>query len=179
MKADLRQYIEEKGDNKCCWVGCCADGKHPAPKSPTNLKERYGFCLDHVRKYNKSWDFFHDMNDYEVESFMTDSITGHRPTGPMGSGFRKYNTEDLKEELFREFNFGNKKEKQKRAIPTNEKEALRVIGLKYPVTMSDIKKKYKELAKQYHPDINGIADEEKLKTINQAYSYLKSCGQFS
>lgn len=41
--------------------------------------------------------------------------------------------------------------------------------------MTEVKRRYKELAKQLHPDVNGgdLAAEERLKRINQAYAVLK------
>lgn len=36
--------------------------------------------------------------------------------------------------------------------------------------MSDIKRRYKELARKHHPDVGG--DEEKIRAINGAYALL-------
>ena len=49
------------------------------------------------------------------------------------------------------------------------------MGLEPPVTLPVIKKKYKELAKKYHPDLNqnDRKAEELLKQINMAYTILK------
>lgn len=56
----------------------------------------------------------------------------------------------------------------------------RVFGLKGKVTKDEIRKKYREFMKQYHPDKFANASEpekkaaeEKAKTINEAYSYFK------
>ena len=45
-----------------------------------------------------------------------------------------------------------------------------------PVDFSQIKARYRELAKIHHPDINGgdKVAEETLKRINQAYTTLKA-----
>ncbi|HIN38983.1 MAG TPA: hypothetical protein EYM84_01775 [Flavobacteriales bacterium] len=42
----------------------------------------------------------------------------------------------------------------------------------------EIRNKYKELVKKFHPDINGqnATNEEKLKDIINAYNELKSSG---
>lgn len=178
MKHNIYQYIENEAiAGKCCWKGCDYDGIYPAPKSPLNLRERHNFCLDHVRKYNGSWDFFANMSQKDIEAFHIDSITGHRKTRPRSAGRAYYSEDDLREQVFREFGF-NANNKPANSIPANEKEALDVLGLKYPVTMDSIKKKYKELAKKYHPDVNPNEGEEKLKAINLAYGVLKNCGSF-
>jgi len=50
----------------------------------------------------------------------------------------------------------------------------RTLGLKLEATQQDIKKAYRKLAMQYHPDRNGgnPESEERLKEINEAYRIL-------
>mgnify|MGYP003978724497 CR=1 FL=1 len=63
--------------------------------------------------------------------------------------------------------------------PIAEHEFAKILGLSGKVTLSDIKKQYKELALQYHPDkvsqfgkkLQDVAEEEMGK-INEAYSYF-------
>ena len=57
-----------------------------------------------------------------------------------------------------------------------ERTALDVLELSWPLTLADVKSRYKELVKLHHPDANGGARdaEEKLKEINAAYSTLRA-----
>jgi curved DNA-binding protein CbpA len=50
-----------------------------------------------------------------------------------------------------------------------------IMGLTSPVTMEELKSRYKHLAKLNHPDRNGgdKEAEERLKLINEAYTTLK------
>jgi len=50
-----------------------------------------------------------------------------------------------------------------------------MLGLKRSASEREIKDRYRELAKIYHPDVNHSCDaEEKFKQINEAYNYLIS-----
>jgi len=50
-----------------------------------------------------------------------------------------------------------------------------VLGLKESASEGEIKKRYREMAKIYHPDVNPSSDaEEKFEEINEAYNYLIS-----
>ena len=55
-----------------------------------------------------------------------------------------------------------------------ELSALSILDLSPPVSIQELKDKYKELVKLYHPDTNGGSKsaEEKLKSINRAYETL-------
>jgi curved DNA-binding protein CbpA len=47
--------------------------------------------------------------------------------------------------------------------------------LEHDATHDELKARYKELCKQHHPDLNGGDKdaEERLKLINEAYTYLR------
>src|SRR6201998_4217709 len=68
----------------CEWPDCKNKGPHRAPKGRANDKEYWHFCLDHVREYNQSYNFFSGMNADAVARYQKDALTGHRPTWKMG-----------------------------------------------------------------------------------------------
>ena len=52
--------------------------------------------------------------------------------------------------------------------------SLKIFDLSVPISVDDIKKKYKKLVKIFHPDVNNNNKEaeKKFKEINEAYKIL-------
>ena len=51
----------------CCeWPGCNEPAEHPAPKGRDREGEYFLFCREHVRRYNKSYNYFSGMADEEL-----------------------------------------------------------------------------------------------------------------
>ena len=175
----------------CDMPGCPYEGDHKAPKH-RGLNEYYHFCTEHVRDYNKAWDFFSGMSEDEVQKHMERSLYGDRPTW-------RYNVDrDTEDELYRaaqdSYYYGDESAKhdannnrrssygqddRHHAFQGNtnkpEYEAMAIMGLEPPITMEGIKAQYKKLAKKYHPDLNknDPKAEETLKKINMSYTILK------
>ncbi|HLP54453.1 MAG TPA: DnaJ domain-containing protein [Fluviicola sp.] len=63
--------------------------------------------------------------------------------------------------------------------PYKRRNALKCLQLKDPITIEDLKKAYRKLAKEYHPDaMHGASESEKLEAeqqfreLQEAYEYL-------
>ena len=61
----------------------------------------------------------------------------------------------------------------KLAANEQRNEALKVLGLEDPVDFAAIKKQYRRLAMQHHPDRGG--DDARLQTLNTALDILQRC----
>lgn len=162
----------------CDHPGCHEVGEFRAPRSRAHLNEYYWFCLEHVRTYNASWDFYRGMNQSEIEASRRADVVGGRPSWPLGTrGPRLYdiNQDAIHESLRHFFTFNDEPSRPKRP-PTQEEEALAVLELGSGATAAEIKARYRILVKRHHPDANGgdKAAEDRLKSINQAYTYLKT-----
>ncbi|MBP2292257.1 J domain-containing protein [Azospirillum rugosum] len=169
----------------CDHPGCESEGEYRAPKSRTHLNDYYWFCLDHVREYNRAWDYYAGMKPEQIEEEVRRDTTWQRPSWPLG--FWAVQEKFLRDRAMHGFSFEfgreagkgqSEEQKQRRqAARTAEEEALVVLNLSPPVDFPRIKARYRELVKIHHPDANGgdKAAEEKLKEINQAYNTLKAC----
>ncbi len=64
----------------CQWDGCEAPGTHRAPVGRMREGEYFRFCFDHVRLYNKNFNYFSGAPDEEIARFQKEAMIGHRPT---------------------------------------------------------------------------------------------------
>jgi len=174
------------GGPTCEWAGCKETATHRAPKGRGREKDYWRYCLQHVREYNQSYNFFAGMNDTDVTAYQKDALTGHRPTWKMGTGkagpIPDPRTFAEQSDTFGLFGDDVKREHQKRAenrvIRNAERKALDTLGLDIDATSVEVKTRFKELVKRHHPDANGgdRSTEDKLVEIIQSYNYLKSVG---
>ena len=147
---------------------------YKAPKSRDNLHEYHWYCLDHVREHNKQWDFFDGMEADEIEQFMKEAVTGHRPTWTRESAL-KYSATKLHEALDEFLGLSSKRaSRTSPALPAKLRKALAMMDMQHPYTMAELKAQYRALVKKFHPDVNmGNKEfEEKFKQITIAYHYL-------
>jgi molecular chaperone DnaJ len=60
-------------------------------------------------------------------------------------------------------------------MPNTKRDYYEVLGVSRTATEVEIKRAYRDLARKYHPDVNGSHDaEERFKEINEAYEVLSS-----
>lgn len=173
---------------RCAIKGCPCDAEMHVPKSRDNLEERFWLCREHVREHNAQWDYFAGMSDKEIERFCIDALTGHRPTWPLGK--RTANRRDRNaqatagryrfEDGFAIFEEAAEPEKPRRVarLTKTQLDALAVLHLEENATLHQIKARYKELVKRFHPDANGgnRGTEERLRQVIKAYGHLRATG---
>jgi hypothetical protein len=173
----------------CDWAGCKNPGPHRAPKGRGREQQYFHFCLDHVRAYNHSYNFFKGMSDDDVAAYQKDALTGHRPTWKMGTGGNETAPPDFSDgadpfRVVNDLNGARRWHAQGESVPraetrtvlNAERKALDVMGLDGSATKDDVKVRFKHLVKQHHPDANGgdRSSEDRLRDIIQAYNYLKT-----
>ena len=166
----------------CNHRNCSEIGKYKAPKSRLNLKNYYLFCLEHVKEYNKSWDFYKGLSVDEIELSLRKDIIWDRPSWPFNGNPNKIieqisSFSDGDYSLYekeRDLQYFLKNKIIEHDLTHEEQKSLITLDLVMPINVEKIKKKYKKLVKIFHPDINKEnKDAEKLfKEINQAYRIL-------
>ena len=72
-------------ENICEWSYCKEAGKFKAPTEKDNSKNFIWLCEEHIKLFNKNWDYFDGMSQNEIENFLKSDLTWHRPTQKFGS----------------------------------------------------------------------------------------------
>ena len=168
----------------CEVPGCAGEGTHRVPKSRDRVNEHLWVCVAHARAHNEQWDFFSGMSEAEIEAFRIDAIIGHRPTWPVGKrGARMRDGHGDPEFVDRYGVFADAAEKPKPRAPERrllrpQLVAFEVLNLEPTATLQELKARYKELVKRFHPDANGgdRGAEERLKQVIKAYGVLRAAG---
>ena len=134
----------------CDRHGCDERGDCPAPKSP-NSPERWYFCQAHAAEYNRKWDYFEGLDKEEAaERARTEqrdnagyAEAAHYGWAGSGDGSRS----------------------------ADEMRALDVLGLEADADMGAVKKAWRDMAKQVHPDVKpgDAAAADQFQKIQVAY----------
>ncbi|MDA5194560.1 J domain-containing protein [Govanella unica] len=139
----------------CDHAGCTHPGAHPAPKSRSS-DEKYWFCQTHAAEYNRSWNYFSGMSyDDMMRAAEAEARTAQSYKQTAAWSFAESGS----------------------LWTPEERRALGLLGLEEEASEDEIKSRYRQLAKQFHPDSNpgeAAADAAaKFHVIHQAYALLR------
>lgn len=138
----------------CDRHGCEERGDCPAPKSPNN-PERWYFCQRHAAEYNAGWDYFEGLEKAEREE--------------RAKAERSENAGYAEAQHYGWASSGDG------SRSADEMRALEVLGLESDADFAAIKRAWREMAKQVHPDVRpGDEDAAKaFQAIQLAYEVLR------
>ena len=164
--------------NICDWNNCFEEGLYKAPKERDNSKNFRLLCLEHVKEFNKNWNYFSGMNDDQIYQFIKSDLTWHKPTQSFSSSdnFFKILWNNALNDGFDDLKFKNQfNSRGNLKFTNNDIKAFAVLGISVGLKWDKIQQKFKKLVKKFHPDINSGDKnyEEKLKVITLAYTQLK------
>ena len=162
---------KEKTERICSNPECNELGVYPAPKSRNQLREYFYFCINCIRDFNKSWNYFEGLSEQELEVEIRKSVTWNRPSW-------KFGTKNLNHDFEKAFHsFENEKIlNNKKVLNKKLDEAFVILGLSNNSNIKEVKTKYKILAKKWHPDVQNESksknNEDKFINITNAYKII-------
>ena len=173
-KKNFGFYLEDSDDEflaltkYCEWGNCKKKGEYKAPSSRNKLREFKWFCLEHVKLYNKGWDYFKGRTTDEIYNEISNDALWHRPTWEK---IKKYDFFDA--HIFENENVDMSKSKYTDKIRnTTLEKCAKILEVKLPVKIAALKKQYKKMVKKFHPDVSKNNSEEHIIRLNYAYSEL-------
>lgn len=187
----------ETSSRECEHEGCKEGGKFRAPKSADNLDEFVWFCQEHIRQYNRQWNFFENHTEQEFDDQVESDKTWGRDTKPFkdtikeksknaahpeGQAYKRFGFDDPYEVLGENgtLNPASGAMARHRRLPPTERKAIEILGAGDAMTKTEIRKVYKSMVKAMHPDLNGGRrdDEERLAEVVWAWDQIKNSRSF-
>ena len=163
--------------NICEWKNCNEFGKFKAPLEKDDSKNYKLLCKEHIKMFNKNWNYFDGMSQEEIETFLKSDLTWHKPTQKFGSSDNFFNIlwNNALSDKFKIFHEKKYLNTNSRRFSAKARDAFGIMGLESNTDWATIQKKFKTLVKKFHPDKNlgNKQYEDKLKKITLAYSHLK------
>ena len=165
--------------NICDWNNCFEEGSYKAPVEKDNSKNYRMLCLNHLKEFNKNWNYFEGMNDSQIYEFIKSDMTWHKPTQSFSSSDNFFTilwNNALKDELNKYKINGQFDNLNKFKFNHNDVKAFGILGISIGTGWKVIQEKFKKLVKKFHPDMNAGDKkyEDKLKIITLAYTQLKN-----
>lgn len=196
IKPAAEEARREEAGPACEHPGCERLATHRAPKGRGKEGQFHNFCIEHVRAYNASYNYFAGMPDTAVADYQKDAMTGHRPTWTVSAnaagrsrggararkrnGSEEWSYEDPLGIFARVSGQAARPEPAaaRRVLSERTRAALETMGLDDTADAAAIKARYKALVKRFHPDANGgdRSFEARLQEIIRAYDALKASG---
>ncbi len=187
----------ETSSRMCDKPGCNNPGKFRAPRSPDQLDAFFWFCMSHIREYNVRWNFFGDQSDEDLERQFAADRVWERPTRPLRDTVGSSSQPHSEGRAWQRFGFDDPLEllgdkgtlnpggdrgsaRVQRRLPPTERKALEILDAQDTSTKAEIRKIYKALVKDLHPDMNGGRrdDEARLTEVVWAWEQIKLSRSF-
>lgn len=180
----------------CAMPGCEDAGEFRAP--PETVRNAADgppqwrwFCLQHIRTFNQQYNYFKGMNAEEVEAAQRPYAGWERETRAFSASAaagtpppRWADFADPLDAISARFKARMEAERPRadgKALSQDDRKALRTLGLPVDAARKDLRGRYTELLRRYHPDHNGgdRSHEGLLQAVVEAYAHLRKAPAFS
>ena len=176
----------------CDWPGCPEAGEFRAPGALAPGFDGPGdyrwFCLDHVREFNAAYDAFRGMTPEQIWAAQS-PVSGweretraFRPTAGIDDAPRWADFAAPLEAISGRARARRPAERADgRQVLPEERRALSTLGLAIDADRRDLRQRYSELVRKYHPDRNGgdRGFEAALQAVVEAYQLLRKSAVFA
>jgi hypothetical protein len=173
--------VERPAPERCAAPGCDALGEFRAPRSNRAPGEVSGWqflCLDHVRDFNATYNFFDGLSPDEIAAAQSPLAgwerAAHDPTvrfnDPLGTLDGRFAT-----------TAPARRSATGEILSDADLAALKTLELTATASRADLARAYKALVRRYHPDANAgdRSTERQLQDVVQAYTHLKASRAFA
>lgn len=187
----------ETSQQQCQHLGCNERGQYRAPRSADQLDDYLWFCQKHVRDYNLKWNFLQGRNVDDIEQQYRSDRVWNRETRPFSHtrnnnkdpAWKRHGINHPRDMLGDNAtqnpgtegtgSASNMHRRHKINHPTVQR-ALRILHADGSWTLEQIRKQYKSLVKDLHPDMNGgdRTEEEQLTQVVWAWQTIQTSGFF-
>jgi hypothetical protein len=178
----------------CQAPGCSGKALARVARSPREPQTRIWLCEEHVRAHNAQWNFFEGLNETEAEAARLAGLYGDRPTWSFTRNDRARGAARARGpadfvdpfDVFRgpgrreaspnaQEDSGSESLRNGRKLPRLQAQAFVTLGLPASANAAEIRRRYAELLRRYHPDANGgdRSAESQLSAVVKAHQLLK------
>lgn len=192
MKHDRFHGRVQTSRRACEWPDCPEAGEFRAPGERRPGFDGPGdyrwFCLDHVREFNARYDWFAGMSPDEILRAQSPihgwdrEVRAFSPTAGIDAAPRWADYADPLEAISAR---ARARQPAARAdgtvITPEERRALEVLGLPLDASRHDLRSRYSQLVRKYHPDRNGgdRSYETRLQAVVEAWQLLRKAVAFA
>lgn len=186
--AEAKRPHADAAGKGCALDGCARPAAVRVAASPRDAT-RIWLCAEHAREHNARWNFFEGLSAREAEAVRMSALYGERPTWKMGKNERQ--SAFARTRGAADFNdafgaFGAASQHKRRAeaqrngrpLTKLQSKAFETLDLKANASGTEIRRKYAEMLRRFHPDANGgdRSTEGQLQDVVRAHQILKKAG---
>lgn len=173
-----RSARQETTSRPCSRLGCERPGEYRAPLSPDRTDSFQYLCLEHVREFNRSWNFFEGWSKEAIEAWQHADLSWHRPTWPTSAPHHLHRvwTGDGVRDVFGIAGDGrcDPATARQAAMSASERKARSILDVGPDADAAAIRRRFKKAVKACHPDVNGGSGKAngRLRDVIWAYQHL-------